>query len=77
MLKLGTKVVSTWSPHVAGTIIGYGYLWEPESADNETHQVYVVDMGRPRMFDVNREGPGPAAARTICLRVDRVLEQRG
>ena len=83
MFDKGTKVVSTWSPHVTGTIVGYGYLFmngqpvgrgSDETINDTMQQVYLVDIGSPRMFDINREPPGPAAARILCLQFDRVKE---
>lgn len=70
LLQHGTKVTSTWSPDVKGTIVGYGSLLMA----GELHPVYLVDIGRNRMFDIDREPPGPVAARILSLRCDHVIE---
>lgn len=77
---LGTKVTSTWSPHVSGPIVGYGYLF----LEGEMKAVYLIDIGIPtghenpawrgRIFDMNHEGPGPFAARILTIAVDRILD---
>ena len=82
LLSLGTKVTSTWSPHVTGPIVGYGYLF----MNGEMRAVYLIDIGVPsgsypetrgRMFDVNREGPGPVSARILTVATDMIVGSEG
>ena len=69
MLEIGTHIRSTWSDRVSGIIVGYGDLMMP---GEDPYQVYLVDIGYNRMFDLDREQPGPTAARILSLRFDRV-----
>ena len=41
--------------------------------NGEVHPVYLVDIGRSRIFDLDREPPGFVAARIITMRADRTI----